>query len=273
MEAIHEGFSVNGYEKRNLLSLDKICSEYDATWSSNHSLADFRSFLFRNSRPTSPDFIELFCELAQIDIERRWRQFGDSANRFSLNEPLPTLGSLWELPRFDRYLDMIDLNHRDSTSMVPKVLAKCEFRARCQYGDVPHPSEYGLVGESRELEKFLPLVAIASPAGTIYESSFFSPLEIGRQGVDEPESIQLWRIGSKSKLICAILNNKSISRRQLRISVVGGKRIQIENLSENRGFLVGPETCVAPQSQIWLHLPAIVDLDSLTIRIRRPLFE
>ncbi len=277
MEANREGFLVNDYGISGLLSLDKICSEYEATWSPNHSLADFRNFLLANSRPGSPEFIELFRELAQIDIERRWRQFADSVNQYGLARTCLPSVAIREMPRYHQYLELMHLGNveriADSIAKSTDLLAKCELRARCQFGDVPHPAEYGLAAETMNLDKFLPIVSIDSVRGNLCETRFFSPLEVGRQGIHEPDSERLYWNGNKLKLICSTLNDKSISRQQLTIRIIAGRQIQLENLSQNRGFLVGRETQVAPQSAVALQLPVSVDLDSLTVRFRRPMYE
>jgi hypothetical protein len=277
MEAHREGFSVNDYGISGLLRLDKICSEYEANWSPNHSLANFQNFLLAHSSPASPEYIDLFCELAQIDIERRWRQLADSVNQYGLARPCAPSVSIREMPRYHHYLELMNFGNGDmvgdSLAKAKDLLAKCELRVRCQFGDVPHPAEYGLAAETINLDKFLPIVSIDDAGGNQCETRFFSPLEVGRQGVHEPDSERLYWNGNKLKLICSTLDDKSISRQQLTIRIIAGRQIQLENLSQNRWFLVGRETLVAPQSAVALQLPVIVDLDSLKIRFRRPMYE
>lgn len=268
-----KGFSVNRLEKHDFLNVDRICTEFESAWNPDRSLADFGSYLLAMSQPTSPEFIELFCELAQIDIERRWKHFADCVNQSPIEEAEPQQEAISAIPRYMDYLKAVNLIDCDSRAFISDVLAKCELRTRCKFGDVPYPAEYGLPTETGKLENFLPVVTINNSSGTIYKTSFYSPLNVGRQDVDEPEPLGLlWR-GSNLKLVCTRLDDKSISRQQFTIRIIAGKQVQLENHSRNRWFVAARDIQVAPQSSVALHLPITVDLDSLSLCFRRPMHE
>ncbi len=272
-DAKSEGISVNRLDKHDFLYVDRVCTEFEAVWNPDLSLDDFRCYLLAKSQPTSAVFIELFCELAQIDIERRWKHFADHVNQSTLVGPGQLQMGFSAIPRYQSYLNAVNFTDCDSRAIVSDLLAKCELRTRCKFGDVPHAAEYGLAAETGRLEKLLPIVTISDSSGTIYESSFYSPLEVGRQDVNEPESLGLLWNGSNMKLVCASLNDKSISRRQFTIRIIAGKQVQIENQSQNRWFVVARDIQVAPQSSVMLQLPVTVDLESLTLLFRRPMYE
>lgn len=272
VDAKSEGVSVNRLEKHDFLYLDKVCTEFEAEWNTAWSLDDFRSYLFAKSQPTSAEFIELFCELAQIDIERRWKHFADGVNQSAADETGQFQAALAAVPRYRTYLNAVDFTD-DSRAFISDLLAKCELRARCKFGDAPQAAEYGLAAEAADLKKILPIVSINDSSGTVYESPFYSPLEVGRQDIDETVALGLLTDGPKLKLVCASLTDTSISRQQFTIRIIAGKRVQIENQSGNRWFVVAHGTHVAPQSIVSLQLPVTVDLQSLTLRFRRPIYE
>lgn len=90
-------------------------------------------------------------------------------------------------------------------------------------------------------------------------------VEIGRQHVTEPPP-PTFAAGSPSRLIVAPLDDRNVSRRQLRIKRLSDERIEVENLSGKRTVSVADEP-LRPSSVRELRLPVSIRLDTVEVCI------
>lgn len=260
-------------EHVNIEEVDRICGEFEQEWSSENSLCYLQEYLSNVSTSAGGSFGYLFGEIAQIDMEHRWRALAKTTRALSsaASEVLQQIEH--QIPRWQDYSKLacsLGLNLDDKLT---HMLSDCEFRVRAKYGDAPSPTTLGLADEIFfKHNKLLPTATVVHNGSPQFHTPFISPLQIGRQGKQEPPPPLLFRTDDQTKLICSALHDTSISRNQLSVQIIAGNLASVQNTSSNRSFLVDGQA-VDPGASLFANFPINIDLSSITVRLRRPLLE
>jgi len=257
----------------NIEFIDKICCDFEKSWEFGLSLADVRKFVSGHVVENTMDFATLLVELAQIDIEHRWRYLAKMANRRSFQDFDALTSHLEAVPTARDYMKLLPPEAVE-TNEICDVLTDTELKARCKFGDSPFPATYGI---PRELwgryEKFMPRISIWQDDACRLEVAMCSPLLVGRQSVEDPNPPSMQYRQVDSKLICCPLSEKGISRHQIYVKTMIGNRVEIANFSKNRDFVVMKQSILLPEQSTYVMLPCTIDLERIKIRIRRPMLE
>ena len=121
---------MNG-EKKSLGALvDDVCDCFEACWKSG-SPPDFGRFLEGLPKLKEEATYELLCELAEIDIERRWRNTVHTENALISTQPNDERTALGTGPWASDYLKFFQKLTPDAA--IPLSMIEAEYRLRLKY--------------------------------------------------------------------------------------------------------------------------------------------
>ncbi len=253
--------------------IDKVSSEFEADWEYGFSMDRIRKFLTAHVPEHSASYPTLLCEVAQIDIELRWRHMVKLSNQQSRPDLSALTCEIDRIPTTSEYLQLIRGQSPDIDDIRRTVL-EAELKVRCKYGDAPLPSRFGIPVERWDkYEKLMPRISIWHEDSWTKDAPIFSPLSIGRQAVDEPSSPIVVYGDRESRFICSPLADKTISRQQVVVRAIVGKWFEIVNSSKNRDFSVLHQSVVSPGDSVSIALPCTINFDSVKVRLHRPVLE
>jgi len=105
----------------------------------------------------------------------------------------------------------------------------------------------------------------------VFSGEFQGELEIGRQQIDEPVPFQMVNGGTVPRLIVAPMDERTIARRQLRVTPYDENTVELMNLSTVATVLLTGGESLAPGGKGVLSLPLKVGIGhNLDLRIERP---
>lgn len=249
--------------------IDKICCDFEDSWRFENTLDDLRRYLAEHLPEHACSYPILLAEIAQIDIERRWRYLAQNANRLAASDLNSWLAKNLHVPTARDYLAWLTSPPSDIDAVRRKI-ADSELKARCKFGDAPSPAKFGFPRELWEAyQKYMPKATIFRDHERPIESIIVSPVTIGRQSLGEPDPFTVHHEDSLAKLICCPIENMTISRQQVRLEILIGKWVEIGNPSRNRDFAVIGEAAVRPGGSTLVSMPCTIDLGDIRMRIRR----
>ncbi len=253
--------------------LDEICCDFEDRWQFGLPMDVIRKFLTDQVPEHSAIYPTLACEVAQIDIEHRWRHLVKLAERQSAQELAALALEIERVPTSRDYLQLLPPQFAEIDEFRRSVV-DTELKVRCKYGDAPLPSTFGMPFDLWEkYEKYMPRLSIWQGDTWAWEAPICSPLSIGRQAVDEPLPPKVLHCDKQSRFICCPLVDKTISRQQIVVRAIVGKWIEVVNSSKNRDFTVLHQAVLTPGDTAAITLPCIINLDAVKIRISRPMLE
>lgn len=246
--------------------IDLICTEFENSWHAGISPATLRSSVESHASPNSACFLRLACELLLIDMERRWLHLAHTLTSQFLSEPQAFAWLEFPFPRLESYHQVFScLENSPGWTR----LTECELVCRLRFGDAPPLTELAVpVSDWNRYTEHLPTVTRIDKFQTGPTFPFWNGLVIGRQAVAEP-SPTTWLATPIQKLICAPLSDRQLSRHQMRINLVAGQVLKIENLSRNVQVALDGQRVVMPGQGIFLTFPFSLKFNSYELRFQR----
>jgi len=221
-----------------------------------------------------PEKSELFsacaAEIAQIDLELRWKYLATEANRQTNQGVQSLLAVIARMPSTKDYLQVL-LPQGGNAEGVHRQILETELKARGRFGDAPSPESFGFPRDLwQPFEKYFPKISVWRGSACQADCPVVGPITIGRQSLGEPSAIVVHHHNSNAKLICCPLDENTVSREQVKVIFRLGRWIEVVNSSSNRDFRVTGQASLRPRTTAMVALPCTVDLGSISLRIGRP---
>ncbi len=251
--------------------IDAICVQFEEEWVPGNTPGDLSMFAASHALPGTDSFLELFLEIAQIDMEHRWRDWSNQVGLAYRNDPASFTWVKAPIPGWTQYAEVLPADQQSET--VRSTLGTSELRNRSRFGDAPAPEQYGI--PAKDLGRFLklmPVVAFRQGPETLLQAHFWTRLHIGRQSQNEPDPVVLLQ-QPKQKLICTLLADNTISRNQVLVEVLAGRLAFVHNTSSNRHFSLDNGIPVAPDQKQLVEFPFSISFENRVLGFQRPLVE
>ncbi len=252
--------------------IDDICTSFEEVWNPDLPWQSLPEYVARYETAGTREFAELLAEMAQIDLERRWRFLAQISADAQQIETSAGFAARNKIPRCQDYLALF--TDECQAISIRRTLEDCELRSRLKYGDVPIPGRVVTdFAPTSRYERYMPTVSVFFSGRNRFTAPFCGTLLVGRQDVEEPDPPVMIAQTHGSKLICAPLEDKSISRLQFTVTVIAGNSTRIANSSSNTFFCIGESLFLKPGESQIVQFPVEVKLGTTIIRLRRPLLE
>ena len=256
--------TIDGHE---LATIDHLAIEFERQWSFEQPISGIFDFVAGQRLPSNLA-LGLTLELAIVDLERRWQNWGK--RDFVDAQPAEVEQQLRQLPTHTDYLAAFQAFQQTLSLDMLTELRTCEWKARLAYGDSPTVPNDMLAYVSNYVDRFSPLIRVEDPTtASEYTVNLLGSMSIGRQAQGEPEPPQLHIEQARRKLICVPGRDALVSRNQLRASIMNRGHCLVENTSQNRWFSANGVAIPAASAAI-VKLPTRIDLTSIVITILRP---
>ena len=225
-----------------MVDFDNIIEEFEQLWQQPEP-PNFADYVKRSGAISNP---ELALELAQVDMERRWRQRGQQMET--------TAESYWPLLARDlsavRFIELVQWEYQ-----IRHQFGDCPSRARIldQYGHIDHDRLTSAIEEISDVMEW-PTICVSS-AQHHFRLVLDRPTSGGRQKAHEQSAWTFSRNFTSTRIVLCESSDPSLSRNQFTLEFVASDTVRIGNTSHNRAFAVEGRTPLNPSDETEQRLP------------------
>ena len=226
------GINPGGTGDTSARALDRICSDFEQSWSSKNTLEDIKRIAEGSPSECKNDVL---LELALSDMELRWKEWSDKecVRFFQQLNPITAESCI---PSSTSYANELGIKQHQQQ------LLDWEIRQRTLFGDFPTTEQ--------PIESEACFLRMADQNGSRFESEFFGSLSGGRKNRNEPDPVAFCD-ASELKLVFAEENDRTVSRNQFKIDFFTRALVWIRNTSSNRAFGVHANQSREKRNRDW----------------------